>query len=506
MFTIFATKKRTLHNPKPNPSEARVRATVLTMPYLDSSGNVEVAVLAAKEMYVSELTPPSSPFFQRASMDDIFQPLFQEPEEEKEMHRQMQLAERSLSFVVENCERYSLDNPNTRPVNSSRSPVPHNPDDLPIHKPHAYPCRNTNDPLPPPPSKWPQAPLMLRPTPNSNNKVRGIRFASSNEYLDFSGFCAGCILPINTGAEETGKSLVIDFETTYFVGTLLMRIKQAPAADPNNQMSTSYFDGKKRRFQAIIQGRFKQELSMCQCVTGQMFDRPSGKLPAKWIVSTAIRFISTLSPQLEATIDGVEPKFLAPLAATAHSILQYPIVHEDLRNNVDDATCSPEERENRINYSFYRGAKDLERSVEEPPANSEHSILPDVLQASNSDTKHSTSSSSVTSRQRVRKACLNKVTSKRQKEPKFSTQKEYCFEFYQHLLLFGDDLAIDLGRSIGQISLAQPLNGQPLKFMAGLKKESDTTSAVSSLEPLWSFDIWHANLFPLADAYHHPIS
>jgi hypothetical protein len=464
----------------------------------DSSDNVEVvvehAVQAAKEAYASQLTPPSSPNSTSASVDDVFIETLDDEERPEDMHLRKHRVEANFNDVIEKVNE--IDN-----VSISRSPpFPYISNHLPIHKPHAYPCRSTNDPLPAPPSKWPQAPLMMRPSPNSNTKIRGIRYSSSQQYLDFSGFCAGCILPINTGAEAPGKSLVVDFETKLFVGTMLMRIRQAPPAEPANQTSTSYFDGKKRRFQAIIKGRFKQELSMSQCVTGQIFDRPSGKLPAKWIVSSAIRFISALAPQLEATIDGEKPKFLAPLAATAHAVLQYPL---EQQGDVYCSDCHPDDTDNLMNYNLYAGAHDLENSVDEPPANSAFSILPEV--PSFLVTTTANDKSSVTSRQKTRKRCLNNVTAKKLLEPKFSTQKIYCFEFHQHLLLFGEDLAFDMGRPIGQISLPHALSGQPLKCMAAWNG-GDGTKTSGVLEPLWSFDIWHANLYPLAQAYYNSSS
>ena len=473
-------KRTTDCNPSIQNSSSPLSLNLLSMP--DSNENVEVAVQGAKEAYASQVTPSSSPRSSRATVAEIFQDSVSDLEEDDERRLHIQLVESKLTYVVEICESNAkeLDLP---------PPTPYVPDDLPIHKPHAYPCRSTNDPSTAPPSKWPQAPLMLRPTPKSNTKIRGIRYSSSKEYRDYAGFCAGCILPINTGAEAPGKSLVVDFESKYFVGTLLMRIQQAPPAEPANQTSTSYFDGKKRRFQAIVKGRFKQEMSMSQCVTGQMFDRPTGKLPAKWIVSSAVRFLSTLAPQLEATIDGREPRFLAPLAATAHSVLQHPIEEE---KEVYCSTCSEEEKDHLLNYKLYQGAQDLEVAVEEPPANSEQSILPEVPDFA----VPNNATSSITSRQKARKKCLNTVSSKKMKDPKFSTQKEYCFEFYQHLLEFGDELAINMGRPIGQIGLAQPLNGQPLKCMSAFK-DGD------SLEPLWSFDIWHASLYPFAQAYYN---
>merc|ERR1719238_6422 len=40
---------------------------------------------------------------------------------------------------------------------------------------HFYACSSTFSALPSHPSEWPQAPLMIRPSPNSSTKIRGIR-------------------------------------------------------------------------------------------------------------------------------------------------------------------------------------------------------------------------------------------------------------------------------------------------------------------------------------------
>jgi hypothetical protein len=121
---------------------------------------------------------------------------------------------------------------------------------LPLsHLPHAFPCSATYKELPSPPSQWPQGPIMIRPTPFTSTKIRGIRRATSSDFDHFPGFCAGCILPVNNGSEKPGESLVIDFESSHFVGTLLMRIKQAPQNSNVTYQDQSYFDGKKRKFQ-----------------------------------------------------------------------------------------------------------------------------------------------------------------------------------------------------------------------------------------------------------------
>jgi hypothetical protein len=71
--------------------------------------------------------------------------------------------------------------------------------------------------------------------------------------------------------EKQGESLVVDFESTHFVGTMMLRIKQASkiaGVNYSDDDGQSYFAGKKRRFQVVVKGRFKTPLAMSQCVTG----------------------------------------------------------------------------------------------------------------------------------------------------------------------------------------------------------------------------------------------
>ena len=350
------------------------------------------------------------------------------------------------------------------------------------HQPHAFPCPDTYAALPSNPSKWPQLHLMIRPTPNTTTKIRGIRYSRSTKYQHFRGFCAGCILPINCGREAPGKALVVDFESTHFVGTLLMRIKQAPpAVEGDSSDGKSYFDGKKRKFQAIVKGRFKTPLPMSQCVTGQTFDRPAGKLPARWIVTTFVKFVSTLAPQLEATLDGDMPRFLTPLVATAHTVLQ--------------VGCGEDASPSSTQLEYY--PLDLESPVEEPSSKDESSLLVDV-ERDVVDVRKSvndTTNSGTAGRMKLRKKVYNSISASKSPLPKFDLTKEYTFEFYQHLLDFGpEELAVDMGRPIGKVGLSGPTDGQPLKFMSAYR-DPDT----DQLDSLWSFDIWHKSLYPHAE-------
>ncbi|CAB9502720.1 expressed unknown protein [Seminavis robusta] len=360
---------------------------------------------------------------------------------------------------------------------------------LPIHQPHAYPCPDTHKTLPSPPSQWPQRPVMIRPTPGTSTKIRGIRLASDRDYRHFAGFCAGCILPVNTGREAAGQSLVVDFESNHFVGTFLLRIKGVPPADKNAtqaKKSKSYFDNRKRKFQGIVKGKFKTALPMSECVTGQTFGRQAGKLPAKWVVSTFIKFVSTLAPQLETTLEGDNPRFLVPLAATAQTVATKPHKaavtqqEEDVQQALND---------HLFNYSVYLGAtEDIEHDHQEPPSSDETSILQELPKATTS------SGGSITARMKARKKAFNSIAAKQAKEPCFSLDKEYTFEFYQHLLIFDEpEFTLDMGRPIGKVPLSPITDGQPIKFLSAHK---DPVSGL--LDSLWSFDVWHESMYPLA--------
>ena len=341
-----------------------------------------------------------------------------------------------------------------------------------LYSKHAFPCSDTHRALPSNPSLWPQAPLMIRPTPNTSTKIRGIRRVKSLKYEDFSGFCAGCILPLNNGSEVPGDSLVVDFESTHFVGTLLLRIKQAKRIKDTKYIDQSYFEGKKRKFQAVVKGRFRTPLPMSETVTGQTFDRPAGKLPARLIVTTFIKFISTLAPQLEAKLDGHSPRFLTPLVSTAHTVLQGPASFSRL-------TCM---------------STDLEDEVEESPSTQPTSVLPLAQQALG--VSRPPNATSLSARCKARKRAFNQLAARRDTSLKFDTSKEYTFEFCQHLLDFGDDgLAVDMGHPIGKVGVSRAADGQPLKLMSAHKDPK-----TGELDTLWSFDIWHASLYPYAEA------
>ena len=325
------------------------------------------------------------------------------------------------------------------------------------------------------PKDWPQAPLLLRPTPGSNTIIKGVRFGNTKEYfwepdshLSWSeslaqtwgapwqtkpraGCCEKCaILPINNGNEKHGESLVIDFETDLFEGSLLLRLRfsEGSTREPYDD-SKGYFRGVNRRYQAIVRGRFKKEIPLTELVTGFRLKRSCGKLPPKWILRGGLKVISFFAPQVQAKFEGDQPYSLTPLGSTPQ-VIRVDAEETDL----------------------------LEDNREEPTAANitllgESSLATSSLQ-----------------RARARKKAFDRLYARESKEPKADPSKIYSFEFLQHLFNF-QEFSMEFGSMLGSVELEDILDGQPLQFMAS---HGDV--------PLWSFDIWHECLWEKAKKHN----
>lgn len=72
------------------------------------------------------------------------------------------------------------------------------------------PCNPSIDELPCNPSQWPQRPLLVRATPNTNTRITGIRYCSGADFLDCDGFVNSGSLPINGGKEVEYQMLAFN--------------------------------------------------------------------------------------------------------------------------------------------------------------------------------------------------------------------------------------------------------------------------------------------------------
>jgi Protein of unknown function (DUF1769) len=175
--------------------------------------------------------------------------------------------------------------------------------------------------------------------------------------------------------------------------------------------------------------------------------------------------MASLAPQLEATLHGDRPCFLTPLVATAQTVL--------IRTPLSSDAISTR----------------MEEELEEPLGNHPESAMSTILALP------MVGPQTVEQRRASRKRAFNRLTATRAMDPVFDTSKEYTFEFFQHMLSLTetDDLKLRVAGRF-RLGLANALNGQPLKILS--VQRTRTASNV-----LWSFDLWHQSLYPLATSY-----
>jgi len=347
-------------------------------------------------------------------------------------------------------------------------------------------CRDGKQPfIGAPPEKWPQAPLLLRPTPGSGTGIIGVRYAGSKEYLTSqwwndipnnnsvevttsNSFCSKCCcLPINNGNETLGKALVVDFESDLFQGTMQVRIRNSNGTTPEpREDSTGYFDGLNRTYQCVVQGRFKREgIPMISCIAGQSFTKPLN-LPPTYIAKGIIRVMNFFAPRLHVRIEGHSPFFVSPLGSTPQ------VVKIDKVNGTAN--------------THFQACSSISEEQEEPFDQSRQ-IVPIKLGYG----------SKPASRSKARKKAFDKLCSDGDDTSTFDTNRVYSFEFLQHLVDF-ETFDLKLGSIIGKINLSHALNAQPLKIMAAYQRpprDSEVKKVSEIFHNLWSFDLWHEKAY-----------
>lgn len=224
------------------------------------------------------------------------------------------------------------------------------------------------------------------------------------------------------------------FETDLFVGSCLVRFKDVLCDDPDS--SELYFRGRQRRFQSIIQGRFKESLTVSDVLTGHEFGKPLQRLPPKWLLNAGTSLIKRLAPGAEMDITSEKPEMLSILAATTQSL------SVDMPGN-EPLITSHDIDEDTTNF-------------EGPFANGTVSAC-------------------------KRKKILANPTGVAC-QLKYDTDSIYTFDFYQHLLDV-DSYSLNVG--FATISIAPSMNGQPIQVMAKTRNDG---------RYLWNFQIWHETL------------
>ena len=247
------------------------------------------------------------------------------------------------------------------------------------------------------------------------------------------------------------------FSSDLFEGKCLIRLKGSKSDDQNGD--DEYFRGRKRIFQSVVQGRFKEEIPVSEVTTGHEFTRPLKNLPHPFILRTATAFIGKVSPGANIVVHTEQPFVEATLGGTSQ------VVRGDEPGNEPNIMC---------------------RDIIE-----DCSVFGGVFAKGDVSTSR-------------RKRIFSNPA--KCKGYKFDTETVYTFEFYQNLF-DAQSYSLDLG--FAKIGCTNVLDGQPIQWLGKLKDGRYLWvriiaplicmnllpfSPLLTLPLFQSFQIWHEKL------------
>ena len=227
-------------------------------------------------------------------------------------------------------------------------------------------------------SLWAKSDFRFRATPNSGTRIYGIRLDETDEYLwkpsmrmtpesflsqlvepftsvgtQKDGLLleasksgteippvdqnSWAVLPINNGKEKRGKSLVIDFASRLFVGSLLIRIRGSKSEQSmsNRPLYT---------LNVVIRGRFRKSISLTKMVSGDRINySPQSMLPS-WAVESGKRVLKTFAPDISIPHNDDEPDSITPLGSSPRAI----VVQDSVTDLMGDRREEPTKREETL--------------------------------------------------------------------------------------------------------------------------------------------------------------
>ena len=289
--------------------------------------------------------------------------------------------------------------------------------------PHTQPMRPEDRAGPPPsipPEDWVDKPCALRFVPSDAQVIR-----QEGQLPD----------------SMVRAQIPFEIDSEIFKGRMVVYVRGL------TNTPSDIFAGKARTIQLAIQGKFKREIPMDDCVIGQCLSRPLQNLPSRWLLALCARVVQGFGEKwgIELSMPTAErPFMLAPIALAAQAM-----------------SCE------------YEGdVQDIEGSIIENV-----DAMSDVFPAGVTASK----------RQKILKGILRKSRKGLAKMPVFDTERVWTFGFWQSQINFMT-YRIDLG--IGIFNLIRIMDGQPLCFC----------SSTRAGHILFRMEVWHQELMKGAEA------
>lgn len=239
-----------------------------------------------------------------------------------------------------------------------------------------------------------------------------------------------------------------DIETDLFIGKAYLLLADLPDSP------SEYFKKKNRKFQSVVQGRFRQRLPFSSVNTGQIFSKALKNLPPKWVLTAAMAMMSRIQPALQVRLTGDSPYMLSPLIATSQTVV---VSREGMQPSIVVDLDPIEEDISLVDASVF-GLTGVKASA----------------------------------RAKKRKAFFSKRANLEKYE--FDPALVYTFDFYQHLFNMGTFLA-DLG--FAKYDVLRVIGQSPVQIMSVAWDPVKDGSCLPLKPPyLYNLEVWHERGLP----------
>lgn len=268
-------------------------------------------------------------------------------------------------------------------------------------------------------SKWPTRPVYF--CAGGPTKVKGANDSATTS---------------STPPEPLPLGKAIEFETDLFQGRMLLRLKCVePAQDDKEEQKRhkTYFEGKKRFYQIVVQGRFKESgLKLSDVYFGDCYEKPFLNVSPGVLMNLLQKFMQAINPGMIFDIASDTPRVLTAFGSCQEMSVDLP---------------------------------GKEPNIEDPNGISENTALLDGAPKYASAAKR-------------RKKLANP---KHSKHVTLNPDHVYTFHIYDHTMDFGTYHQHAMG---GSFDLTTTLNGQPLALCA----------ITADNRCLYRFPLWHERL------------
>mmetsp|Transcript_14596 Transcript_14596/g.33526 ORF Transcript_14596/g.33526 Transcript_14596/m.33526 type:complete len:324 (-) Transcript_14596:46-1017(-) len=161
--------------------------------------------------------------------------------------------------------------------------------------------------------------------PLGSRRVDVVQFRSdSAESTNQAAPSAATVVTVDEGV-AIGKRLSpgdiplgekVPFDTEVFQGVFYLRLRNAPSPNEDGDSHSAYFNGSKKLYQFVTQGRFKRSgLRFSDVLLGGVFEKNLKCMPPAALLRGIRSFMETVQPGIVFNIAADKPKVLSPLGA-----------------------------------------------------------------------------------------------------------------------------------------------------------------------------------------------